>query len=904
MAEMMARSLKVVVVFCILLCITLLATNRVATGAELKGIFSGDRQSEIQLQVTEKITGKVIMVDDKEILIALKNIRPSNQMTHLYKSNNIIRKIEIDELPGNVLAIVVTGKVPFKSVEHSWDKSGLNLTVKINASTPDTKIKSDENPKNNQIKSAKKSATKSTQPSKKPQKEPDDSVKLTSNSSQKKSQQQPASSQSSATPSNNLANKDNADLKNISTAQTAQSAKAKKEPINKGREGKVYGTRNNRLSEIAGDVTDIVGVANLASCSDDDLKKADMLLKQSQWQNSFDLLNSYIEKGKAECIEQAHYLRAYASYQIAVTNASNPLQKEDFQRLLNAENLFHNLIVNFGSSPLLPFAHASLGLIYNKLDNLAASEGHFTIVVDNYRASYKGIPEVIYYLAKIYDVKGDKERDYNDKAIDYYKEVFNNYSDSVYAVDAGVGLGKALFKKLHYIECRDILSSIVKSNPEVIYESPEVLLNLGEAEYALQNSEPARDNLTKVYNMFPDISDKDMVMTKVGDTYFHEKNLDRAKGVYRFVMDKYPGTEGFLGSAMGLALCIKDRTEIETIYSMVKEDFPDHRLSKVAMMRLAELYNTNGEYEKCIQEIENLLATHPTGLRYDAIKLMQTAYESLFKERLKSGEYPEVLKTYEGAKVLLDRLESQEIFLTTGLSYLDAHLYEQAFNQLMESYKLFKQNERPVELLFGLGVAMDESNKRKDALNVFKAYIDRVEDTPQKVEAYLRIGNILFDNGELTKAAKSFRDGYDASKDRVQKGNILSREAEVYQKLNQWKKVSALYEEAVTEYASATGKNYDLIAGAYKALGKSYLEQKLFVKGVDAFTMALKISDDAGYNSIDILFMVGDAYQKANSLEKAKEAFEKVAQTEDSIWARLAKERLTTLALAEKVSSS
>ncbi|MBF0204571.1 MAG: tetratricopeptide repeat protein [Desulfamplus sp.] len=866
--------LCILVIFCILFPMN----SAIAKNAELIGIFL-DGQSGIRLQMTQRIPGKVIMVDDKELLIALKNIRPVKGMNNRNRSSDIIRNIEVEELPGNVLAIVVTGKVPLKSIEHSWDKSGLNFMIKFNGNTVNEKSKSSSkrlssSSKNKLNAKRTKTQTKSDKISK-------------SGSGTKTSQEIIKSSQSI---------KESVSVVAEATTTASKATDLKSGTVNTEKGvPKKYGTRKNRLSDIAGDITDIVAVADLMSCSDKDLKKAYLLLKQSEWQNAFDLLNGYLEKGGTECLENVNFLTAYAFYQ--------SMDQSDFQQLLKAESFFHNLLVNWSSSPLIPFAHASLALIYYKLDNIAVAEGHFTIVANEYK-SYLGMPEVLYYLAMIYDEKGKNDREYNDRAIETYRNVFDNYSDSVYAVDAGVGLGKALFKKFNYIESRDILTSLVEGNPEIVYDSPEVLRSIGEAEYALHNSIPAREALTRVYNLFADIIDKDAIMTKVGDTYYYEKKMERAKAVYQFVMDKFPGTDGFLDSAMGLALCQTDRSKIEELYNMVKKDFGDHRLARVAMMRLAELYNKNGEYQKCIEEIENLLATHPTGLRYDAIKLMQSAYESLFKTKLKAGEYPDVLKIYEGAKMLLDRLESKEIFLSTGLAYLDAHIYEEAFNQLMESYKQYKQNERPLELLFGLGVAMDESGRKDDALNMLKSYIERAEASPQKVEAHFRTGNILFNKGELTKAGKSFRSAYELSKDRIEKGNILSREAQIYQKLNEWKKVTDLFEKAVKEYASATGKNYDLISGAYKSLGKSYLEQKLFIKAADAFNMALKISDTAGLNSVDIVFMLGDAYQKANAIEKAKEAFEKVAGTDDSIWARLAKERLTTLALAEKVSSS
>ena len=51
-------------------------------------------------------------------------------------------------------------------------------------------------------------------------------------------------------------------------------------------------------------------------------------------------------------------------------------------------------------------------------------------------------------------------------------------------------------------------------------------------------------------------------------------------------------------------------------------------------------------------------------------------------------------------------------------------------------------------------------------------------------------------------------------------------------------------------------------------------------------------------------FLLGDAYQKGNILPKAREAFEQVADRYNSVWARLARQRLTTLDLARTVSNS
>ncbi|MBF0201403.1 MAG: tetratricopeptide repeat protein [Desulfamplus sp.] len=842
--------------------------------AELMGISPGDKPSSLRLQLSQKIPVKVILVDDKEVLIALKDAAPSSSMKPGSGDGVIFKSVELESLPGNVLAIIVTGMVPFKAASSQWDDNGLNLTVNFTPlpgrDGPDKTGGDIGRAGTDTGRAGKESHAQAGSAPSGSDKPADDTSTLSRGD---------APSAKSSMPS-----------VHFTPLPPFPGAGSIADMIKRDS----YGSSKNRIPGRAGDISDMVFEADLDGCNDRDLKKASILLKQFQWQNAHDLLDGYMAGGAKDCLEKAELLRAFAYYQ----SIYQSIEGDDLNSLIHAESLFQSFIVNWPDSLYRPYSHTALGLIFDDLGNSAASEGHFTIVMDDY-PDYAGIPEVMYHLGKIHHRK-----EYMEKAMEYYSEVFEKHPESVYAVAAGVGLGKALFKKLHYIDSRDLLTALVGTNPEIMFESPEVLMSIGDAEFALGRNEHARENLNKAYNIFFDLPDKHMVMTRVGDTYANEKKMERAKKVYEFVMDKFPGTEGFLGSAMGLALCLSDRTRVEELYEMVKTDFADHALSRVAMMRLAELYYREGEYQRSIEEIETLLATHPTGLRYDAVKLMQQAYESLFDENLRTGNYTYVLRTYEGARILLDRLESPLIHLLTGLSYLDAHLYEQAFQQLSRAYNGYEPPDQTLELILSLAIAMDETDRDDDALGIFQSYLDRAPDGSDKVNAMVRMGDIFFKKEDGESALDYYADAFVISRDRIEKGNILNREADVHASRGSWGDVVTLLERALKEYASAPGENYDFMSNTYRALGKAHVETSSFVKAAESFTMALKLSDNAGYDGSDIAFMLGDAYQKANALEKAKETFERVADTEDSIWARLARERLSTLTLAETLSNS
>ena len=86
-------------------------------------------------------------------------------------------------------------------------------------------------------------------------------------------------------------------------------------------------------------------------------------------------------------------------------------------------------------------------------------------------------------------------------------------------------------------------------------------------------------------------------------------------------------------------------------------------------------------------------------------------------------------------------------------------------------------------------------------------------------------------------------------------------------------------------------------------MGNAYLKQRVYVRAAESFSMAIKFSE-SDKRSANLKFMMGDAYQKANVLNEAKKVFKNIVKQDDSVWARLAEQRLSTLALAENAKSS
>nr|WP_320015907.1 tetratricopeptide repeat protein [uncultured Desulfobacter sp.] len=847
----------------------------------VKAIHVTDNPFSVTVDMTGKAPVKVIRVGEREVLVAIKNVSLAKGLVIGGKDNPNLESVHVETLEGNVVALMVTGKkASEKKITSSFNAANNQLSVVLNKAVKLAPPVPKSIPVPQPMTIQKPSAPDVSKPEKQAMAQATESSE---NKSLGDDPNEPAEQEPTPPPQAKPTPKAPAvpvPKKDISL--TKANEKIKEPPI--------YIPPKRQASRFKGDISDMYrGEDPLQGCQANAVKNAMLLVKKQLYKEAGAILEQYLFEENSFCLEQVYYLRAYVNFM--------GVENDDPAGLLAAERMFQNAMVAYPKSSYLPFAYAAMGLIHTRLHNSATAQGYFDLISKDF-PDYSGMPEVDYHLAEIYN-----ERGYNDKALNLYRKVFESKISNGYISDAGLGYGKALFENLRYYDALSVLNYVIKNDVKKVYESADLLKYTADANFELGLSKGARENYIRLLNLFPDTKSPDMALSKAGDAYGMENQEEKAIKLYELVREKYPESPGYINASIGIARYLKTDAEKIKIYEMIKTRFPENTYARIAMMRLAEIYQKNGEYDKCIQEIEDLLSTHPRGLRYEAVKLMQKAYEALFKEQLKADEYTSILLRYEREQVKLKKMGGRLIPFSVGNAYLQADLYEEAFNQLITAYKLYKRVERPPLLLFGLGKAMDESGRDDDALKLLNAFVKRFPKDKNRVEGQTRIGQIYLEKGNLSKADDAFVSAYKAEKKALDKGRILMLRANVYQKKSDLKTASGLQARAVKMFAASPGENYEILAGAYKMLGSTYLEMKSYVQAANAFAKALDFSEGDRAKS-NIGFLLGDAYQKGNVLDKAKETFEQVAQSYDSVWARLARQRLSTMVLAEKIINS
>jgi tetratricopeptide (TPR) repeat protein len=803
----------------------------------------------VKVFLNRNISVKVIRVGKKEILIALTNVTLGKGFKVNEQENSLVQKVAVEKMQGNVIAVLLTGHRPYEYIQSGFNKADSSFVLTL---------------------------------------EKNGEKKKTEDIPLQKSNTPPLPEEKESPEMDLKEEEDDADVSKIKETEKAVKAVVSKK-TDKIAVPPVYIPPKREQSGNRGDISDLIRAMDGAGCDSNLIADALLLMKGERYQDAFDSLDQYIAQGNPTCLEKAYFLKAYAFLKTVT--------KDDFAQLLKAERMYQDALVSYPKSPYVPYAYSAIGIIQKLMNNDAAAEGYFNIVKQDY-LGYSGLPEVIYHLADLYEKKG-----FLDKALTYFKQVFEDTVENSSIPDAGIGYGRALYEKRQYLDSLSVLNYVVASTPDKVYTTHELLLIMGDGNFEIGQTGTAREILTRLLNLYPDVKDPDVILSKIGDTYGMDNKGEKAIKIYELVREKYPDTEGYIASSIGLARYMKSDQEKIDIYEMIKKKFPENSYSRVAMMRLAEIYQASGDYAKCIKEIENLLLAHPRGLRYEAVKLMQKAYEAMFQKQLKSNEFTQVLNRYELEHPRIDRMGSREIALSVGLSYLKAKLYDESFNHLISAYKQYDRASRPPELLFGLGVAMDESGRDDDAIKLLNAFSKQFPKNENRIETLIRAGHIYLEKKDYQTSSDKFKEAHKTSKNHIEKGTILLSHSSVYEKKGDMKTASDLREEAVKEIALASGENYELLTEAYKQLGQSYIVLKNYAKAADSYQKALNLSNN-DQEKANLGFLLGDAYQKGNIILKAKEAFEQVVASYDSVWARLAQQRLNTLELAETIQNS
>lgn len=130
MRELAAANLKLLKAVILIGCLLACATATDAAGYPVvKSMLIRDNPLSLSFEVTGKAPVKVIRISDTEVLVAMKDVSLAKGFTIQGKNSPAIEKVNLERLDGNVVAVVVTSKVPYGTIGSTFDKNKLEVSL-------------------------------------------------------------------------------------------------------------------------------------------------------------------------------------------------------------------------------------------------------------------------------------------------------------------------------------------------------------------------------------------------------------------------------------------------------------------------------------------------------------------------------------------------------------------------------------------------------------------------------------------------------------------------------------------------------------------------------------------------------------------------------------------------------
>jgi len=592
---------------------------------------------------------------------------------------------------------------------------------------------------------------------------------------------------------------------------------------------------------------------------------------------AYEYLNQNVESDSlGDCLETVYYVRAYAFYK-----GRDPVVED---QNLKTVSLFQEAVSYYPKSRYVPYGISALGKINRRLKNYDEALGYFKVILDSYN-DYSGIPEVMLEMAKLYI---DKEK--ATLAIATLDHLISGYPNNPFISEAKLALGKAFFEANQFQKALTLFTSLIKSAPRIVYESPDLMVYLGNTYYQVGKLTNARDVLLRAINYFPDIPDAHIVLTRIGDIFRDEKQPEKAEKIYELVIKNFPGTDGYIVSSLRMAEFLKRRADKENLYRMIISDFPDHPLTHLAYVKLSSLLNQEGEYEKSIEVIHTFLAKYPGTLKKEAAYVMKDAYGALFRKLFDADDMAGLLIWYERDKSILDRINSPEIYHMVGTAYCLGHLYEEAAKLLEKAYRFSDKGQQSPELVYQLGVSFMESGQPDRALETLEAYSRKYSTHDHLADAFRRIGRLLMEKKDYKSAQNQFRLAFQHTKNKKDKASVRMWEAEASKGLGEYRAAAHNLIQAIDLLSGIPEPSNTTISKLYRDLGNIYLETRSYIKAADALAMSIRFSDQK--ENPDLRFLLAESYEKGKNLEMAGKVYQQIIEMGDPFWSRLAQEKL------------
>jgi TolA-binding protein len=484
---------------------------------------------------------------------------------------------------------------------------------------------------------------------------------------------------------------------------------------------------NNYFEEIlqkyAGSIIFDAALASLQQRDYDAAEFQQVINRQAQFQrNSAAATNDFQRMQHLILAEAYYYLRQYEpaqrEYALAQTRSEDELTQKasigqawctlQSGRLDAAATQFENLRKK---STGIQQAHAAYGLAtaYFQLKR-------YEDAIRTYPVSKQQVlePELAELSAKSLLKVGESyfRLQYFGQAIDYWKQLVTDYSQSQWAPQAHYRLADTYFRANHFDDALAAFQQVLTNYPghPMAIESS---LRLAQCEYNAQKYEDAIVNFKNFISNYPNHNLSKEALEGIQLCYYQLGQNEGATEALRKVIEQSPGT----------------------------------MLSADARFRLASSYLEANQPEEAIRAFKEILTLYPgTSYAVDSQLALAKTYFALKQYESANAEFARFIQYFP---------ESPNIAEATfhlGVGYFSSESYMSAAEKFNEIISRFPDGEFYGASLQNIGWCYDLMGEKEQALSFFSDYVAFAGSSPEQAKIQLQVARIQKELGRTKEA--------------------------------------------------------------------------------------------------------------------------------------------------------
>ncbi|MBN1107090.1 MAG: tetratricopeptide repeat protein [Deltaproteobacteria bacterium] len=336
-----------------------------------------------------------------------------------------------------------------------------------------------------------------------------------------------------------------------------------------------------------------------------------------------------------------------------------------------------------------------------------------------------------------------------EKAISDFKTVMERFAGSPLAEEARYGMASYFHSVGMYEEAEKRLKEIETSQPQFYLEHPEYLLLRARNCFYRKDYDPAREYYFKALNLGHQPESSDLLLSHIGDTYYHQSREKEAEKFYRMAAEYYPESEG----ASIAKLRIAAHSSGVTAYEEVHRKNLNKPIGDLALLEMASKFYKKGQYTVAMETLKRLMGKPvQADIQREVKQLYFRSAEKEIRRHFDAGEYEKLITYYQSAEPPLSGNIDPETVLLVGEAFHHLKRLRQAvlhFSQINERDLNPVSRGKYVTSLAACYISQGDDENAKAFLE--KTDKDKLAPVEQQ-KATLLLAGVVQRKGELRRA--------------------------------------------------------------------------------------------------------------------------------------------------------